>query len=82
MNAKVKRLSIRQLQILALYAAGYTGPEISKKMFLSLHTVRNYVKSAKKKTGAKSTLQLVAWCVAEEVILVLDERNVVYKTGK
>lgn len=82
MPEKVKKLSMRQRQILALYAAGYTGPEISAKMYLSLNTIRNYIKSAKKKTGAKSTLQLVAWCVSEEVILVLDEKNIVYKTGK
>lgn len=82
MKGRVKKLSNRQLEILALYAAGYTGPQIAEKMYLSLHTVRNYVKSAKKKTGAKSTLQLVAWCVSEELILVLDNKRVVYKTGK
>jgi DNA-binding NarL/FixJ family response regulator len=82
MRDKVKSLTTKQLEVLALYAAGYTGPEISKKLFLSGHTVRNRIRYAIKKTGAKSITQLVAWCVTEKVILVLDEENIVYRTGK
>ena len=78
---KVKDLSKRQKEILALYAFGLTGPQIAEKLFISIETVRNYLKAAKKKTGAKTTVQLVAWCVREEVIL-LDGKNVAYKTGK
>lgn len=69
-------LTPRQLEIIALSASGYTGAEISQEIFLSLHTVRNYIKAAKKRTGARNLSQMVAWCIREE-LLVVDENGMV-----
>lgn len=69
-------LTPRQLEIIALSASGYTGTEISGEIYLSLHTVRNYIKAAKKRTGARNLSQMVAWCIRDE-LLVVEENGTV-----
>lgn len=70
-------LTTRQIQVLALYASGYTSVEISGILFLSHHTVENYRKAAKKKAGARSLPQLVAWAVSSGVLKVTSDGSVV-----
>lgn len=64
----IEELTDRQVEMICFAANGYTAKEISGIAYLSHHTVRNYIKAAKKKTGAKSLTQLVAWCVAFEFL--------------
>lgn len=66
----MNKLTPRQLQIIALSASGYTGSEISGEIYLSLHTVRNYIKAAKKRTGARNLSQMVAWCIRDGLLIV------------
>jgi DNA-binding CsgD family transcriptional regulator len=69
-------LTPRQISIIARYASGLTGPEIAAEMYLSLHTVRNYLKAAKRRSGAKTLAQLVAWCIALDVLDVAPDGSV------
>lgn len=69
-------LTPRQLEIIALSASGYTGADISQEIYLSLHTVRNYIKAAKKRTGAKNLSQMVALCIRDELLVVDDDGTV------
>ncbi len=72
----MNKLTPRQLEIIALSASGYTGAEISKEIYLSLHTVRNYMKAAKKRIGAKNLPQMVAWCVRDGLLIVEEDGTV------
>lgn len=75
-NSKSESLTPRQLEILALYGSGYTGPEISKKIFLSLHTVKNYTKAAKRRTGAKTIAHMVVMCIKDDLLVVEEDGKV------
>jgi DNA-binding NarL/FixJ family response regulator len=46
-------LSVRELQVLRLIAAGLSNREIAQQLFLSLHTVKNHVHSILSKLQAK-----------------------------
>lgn len=63
-------LSNRQLDILAHYANGYNAPEMTKLVFLSENTIHNYMKRARKKTGARSINQLIVWCIADGSLII------------
>lgn len=53
-------LSKRELEVLRLLGAGTSVAEISRELFLSVHTCRDHLKSIFKKLGARSQLEAVA----------------------
>ena len=53
-------LTVRELQVLQLAAAGLANKQIASHLNLSLHTVRNHVQSMLVKLGAHSKLEAVA----------------------
>lgn len=57
-------LSPREIEIIRLIAKDYTSSEISKKLFLSEHTIDTHRKNIARKTGTRSVLSLVKY--AEE----------------
>jgi DNA-binding CsgD family transcriptional regulator len=56
-------LTRRELQVLRLMAAGLPNKAIADRLFVSLHTARNHVKSILRKLGAHSRLEAVAIAV-------------------
>ena len=52
-------LSPRELEVLQLLASAYSIPEISERLHLSVHTIRNHVKQILAKLGAHSQLEAV-----------------------
>lgn len=72
-------LSDRQLEILAHYANGFNAPEMTKLVFLSENTIHNYMKRARKKTGALSINQLIVWCIADGSLKINSDGSVVPK---
>jgi DNA-binding NarL/FixJ family response regulator len=56
----VTRLSPREREVLGLLAAGYQGPEIAERLFLSLETVRTHIRNAVAKLGARTRVQAAA----------------------
>lgn len=58
----------RQLELLALYASGDTIEEIADVKFLSAHTVRNNLRLAKARVGARSLTHLCVLCVEVGII--------------
>lgn len=56
-------LTCRELEILQLIATGATNREIAQSLFLSEHTVKNYVKQILAKLRIQNRAQAVAWVV-------------------
>jgi DNA-binding CsgD family transcriptional regulator len=58
-------LSAREEQITQLIARGLSTADIARRLFLSAHTVRDYVKAIFEKVGVSSRGELVAKLFAE-----------------
>jgi len=52
--------SPREQEILSLLMDGFTSKQIAEKLCLSFHTVRNHRKNMMKKTGANTTVAMIA----------------------
>lgn len=55
-------ITSRQLELLALYASGFTLSEIGDIKFLSQYTVRNTLLTAQQRVGAKNLTHLCVIC--------------------
>lgn len=53
----------RQLELLALYASGYSTVEIATMKFLSVRAVESHFAAARRRTEAKTLTNLCAICV-------------------
>ena len=56
-------LSPREAEMLALIAQGLSNQEIADRVFISLNTVKTYVRSAYRKIGVERRPQAVGWAV-------------------
>lgn len=56
-------LSTREAEVLGMVAAGKSNQEISQELYLSINTVKTYVRTAYRKIGAASRSQAVIWCL-------------------
>jgi DNA-binding CsgD family transcriptional regulator len=63
--AEAYQLSPREQQITELIALGLATAEMAERLFLSVHTIRDYVKAIFEKTGVSSRGELVAKLFAE-----------------
>jgi DNA-binding NarL/FixJ family response regulator len=61
-------LTRREKEILALIAEGYTNPQITEKIFLSLFTVDSHRKSLLAKLKVKNTAMLIRFAVEHKLI--------------
>ncbi|MDF1606229.1 response regulator transcription factor [Nocardioides sp. YIM 152315] len=61
-------LSEREEQVLALIAQGLTNQEIADRVFISINSVKTYIRSAYRKIGVSSRSQAVAWGLRKGVL--------------
>jgi DNA-binding CsgD family transcriptional regulator len=61
-------LSRRQLEVVQLAAAGLTAKQTAIRLGLSRHTVNEYLQTAKRRAGASTKAELVAWAVASGLV--------------
>ncbi|GEP40571.1 DNA-binding response regulator [Nocardioides psychrotolerans] len=54
-------LSSRETDVIALVACGLSNEEISKRLYLSINTVKTYIRTAYRKIGVTSRSQAVGW---------------------
>jgi DNA-binding NarL/FixJ family response regulator len=54
-------LSARESEVLALIAQGLSNQEIADRAFLSINSVKTYIRSAYRKIGAQRRTQAVLW---------------------
>jgi len=70
-----KQITNREEEIMLEVTKGYTFKEIANRLFISTHTVETHVKNIKKKTGARSNVD-----IARIFILSLDEPKQFFRT--
>jgi DNA-binding CsgD family transcriptional regulator len=61
-------ISKRELEIVQLIYAGFENLEISKKLFISLNTVKKHRSNILKKATCSNTAQLLNKCISEGII--------------
>jgi DNA-binding NarL/FixJ family response regulator len=68
-------LSERETDIIRLVTLGKTNQEICEALFLSINSVKTYIRSAYRKIGATNRVQAVAWAVQHGFPLADDVGN-------
>jgi DNA-binding NarL/FixJ family response regulator len=61
-------LTPRETSVLLFLADGMSNEEISKRLFISIHTLRNHIQSIISKLGAHSKLEAVSIAIREGLI--------------
>ena len=56
-------LTEREAEVLAKIAEGHTNHEIAQQLYLSINSVKTYIRSAYRKIGAESRSQAVSWAI-------------------
>ena len=72
-SATALPLSGREAEIMALITRGLTNQEIAGELFLSINTVKTYIRGAYQKIGVARRAQAVAWGI-ENGLAPLDPR--------
>ncbi|SDN06985.1 regulatory protein, luxR family [Pedobacter steynii] len=67
-NALNLHFSKREMEIINLIALGYKSEEIAESLFISLHTVQSHRKNIIRKSGVKTSSELISLCVKEGLI--------------
>jgi DNA-binding CsgD family transcriptional regulator len=62
---KTSFFSIRELEIIRLFADGFTAKEIAGSLHISQGTVRTHRQNVLRKTNCRNMVGLVAWCIRE-----------------
>jgi DNA-binding CsgD family transcriptional regulator len=58
-------LTERELDVLELITAGYSNDEIARRLFLSINSVKSYIRTGYRKIGATRRAQAVLWGVEQ-----------------
>ncbi|MDN4160407.1 helix-turn-helix transcriptional regulator [Nocardioides abyssi] len=61
-------LTRRELEVLGLVAAGLSNVEIAERLFVSVNTVKTYVRAGYRKIGVDRRAQAVVWCARHGVV--------------
>ena len=56
-------LSPRETDVLRLVVLGLSNHEIARELFLSVNSIKTYIRSAYRKIGVTTRPQVVGWCV-------------------
>lgn len=56
-------LTPREVEVLSLIAQGCSNLEVADRLYLSINSVKTYIRSAYAKIGATSRSRAVAWCL-------------------
>lgn len=60
--------SNRETEVINLMSLGFTSSEIAEKLFISAYTVKNHRRNIMKKSGCKSSSELIAKCINEGLL--------------
>jgi DNA-binding CsgD family transcriptional regulator len=61
-------LSEQEAEIIRLIATGISNDEVAGRMYLSINTIKSYVRAAYRKMGVESRTQAVLWAVEHGLV--------------
>ncbi|NVO04016.1 MAG: response regulator transcription factor, partial [Bacteroidetes bacterium] len=64
----LKKLTLREIEIVKLVSLGITAKEIAEKLLISNHTVNTYRKNILKKLNVKNSSELVMFAIKSKLI--------------
>lgn len=65
---KKQQLSVRELEILKLFAEGLSNKQISDKLFISVRTVESHKNHIMLKFGFKSTVEMIKYAIRHKIV--------------
>jgi DNA-binding NarL/FixJ family response regulator len=65
---KKQQLSLRELEILKLFAEGWSNKKIADHLFISVRTVESHKNHIMQKFGFKSTVEMVKYAIKNKII--------------
>ncbi len=71
------RLSSREAEVLALITQGYTNNDIASRSYLSINSVKSYIRTAYRKIGVERRSQAVRWGM-ENAMLPDTSRTIIH----
>lgn len=60
---RAEGLSAREVQVVSMIAMGLSNEQIARELFLSINSVKTYIRSAYRKMGVTSRSQALTWSV-------------------
>lgn len=66
-------LTPREIEVLGLIAQGLSNQEICGRLFISINSLKTYVRAAYRKIGVERRSQAVLWAIAHGVDVVTEE---------
>jgi DNA-binding NarL/FixJ family response regulator len=66
-------LSARESHVLRLIVQGYTNVEIAERLYLSVNSIKTYIRTAYRKLGVSSRQQAVTWAIQHGFPLEREE---------
>jgi two-component system NarL family response regulator len=67
-DARARRLTTREVEVLGMMAAGRTTPEISARLCISALTVRNHIQNILEKLEVHSKSEAIAFAFQKRLI--------------
>ncbi|MFC5337667.1 response regulator transcription factor [Leucobacter denitrificans] len=65
---KREGLSVREAEVIALITQGYTNPEIADRIYVTVNSLKSYIRSAYRKMGVERRSQAVRWGIAHGML--------------
>lgn len=56
-------LTCREAQVVTLIAQGFTNEEIARQLYLSINSVKSYIRSAYRRIGVQRRSQAIVWAI-------------------
>ncbi|WP_345520958.1 response regulator transcription factor [Nocardioides conyzicola] len=67
-GAEAVGLTGREVQVLALIAEGLTNQEIADRVYISINSVKTYIRAAYRKVGVNSRSQAAIWAMQHGIV--------------
>jgi DNA-binding CsgD family transcriptional regulator len=67
-SADLVGLTGREMEVLGLIAEGLTNQEIADRVYVSINSVKTYIRAAYRKIGVNSRSQAAVWCLQHGIV--------------